>query len=73
MSVSRGRQQATIYTDDKKALLAAVNRSDGRLAATEFVNKRARVSVPQRQQSMVPVSPQRDTRDHERKELEHER
>ena len=67
VSVSRGRQQATIYTDDKKALLAAVNRSDGRLAATEFVNKRARVSVPQRQQSMVRGSPERETRDHERR------
>lgn len=40
VSVSRGRQQATIYTDDKDALLAAVNRSDDRLSATEFLNGR---------------------------------
>jgi hypothetical protein len=73
VSVSRGRQRATIYTNDKKTLLAAVSRSDGRLAATEFVNKRARVAVLQRQEGMAPASPQRETRDHDRKELEHER
>ena len=53
VSVSRGRQQATIYTDDKKALLEAVSRSDDRLAATEFVNRRERVAVLQRQQCMA--------------------
>lgn len=37
VSVSRGREQATIYTDDKEALLEAVSRSDDRLTATEFV------------------------------------
>ena len=73
VSISRGRQRATIYTNDKKALLAAVDRSDSGMAATEFVNKRARVAVLQRQEGMAPASPQRDTRDHERKELEHER
>jgi conjugative relaxase-like TrwC/TraI family protein len=72
VSVSRGRR-ATLYTNDKAALLAAVSRSDDRLAATEFVNKRARVSVLQREESLVLASPERTTRDHERKELEHER
>ncbi|MCC6358745.1 MAG: relaxase domain-containing protein [Phycisphaerales bacterium] len=37
VSVSRGRERATIYTDDKDSLLDAVNRSDDRLTATEFV------------------------------------
>lgn len=40
VSVSRGRERATIYTDDKGALLEAVKRSDERLTATEFVDGR---------------------------------
>lgn len=40
VSVSRGREQATVYTDDKEALLEAVSRSDDRLTATEFVAER---------------------------------
>ncbi len=40
VSVSRGRQGATIYTDDKEALLDAVNRSDDRVTATELVSGR---------------------------------
>lgn len=36
VSVSRGRDQATIYTDDAKALLAAVSQSHERLTAIEF-------------------------------------
>ncbi|HKQ48580.1 MAG TPA: MobF family relaxase [Phycisphaerae bacterium] len=41
VSVSRGRERATIYTDDKAALKAAVSRSDARLSATELVNDRS--------------------------------
>ncbi len=37
VSVSRGRERATVYTDDKAALLEAVARSDERLSATELV------------------------------------
>ncbi len=37
VSASRGREGVTVYTDDKAALLDAVNRSDERLSATEFV------------------------------------
>lgn len=37
VSVSRGRERATIYTDDKAALLEAVSREDTRLTATELV------------------------------------
>lgn len=40
VSVSRGRESAAIYTDDKEALLEAVSRSDDRLTATEFVAER---------------------------------
>ncbi len=42
VSASRGREKATIYTDNKHALLEAISRSDDRLTATEFVNLRDR-------------------------------
>ncbi|MGA2254540.1 MAG: MobF family relaxase [Thermoguttaceae bacterium] len=62
VSISRAREKATVYTNDRHALLAAVSRSDDRLAATEFVNKRERVSVLQRQESMALASPEPATR-----------
>ncbi|MFN0007207.1 MAG: MobF family relaxase [Planctomycetota bacterium] len=37
VSVSRGRERATVYTDDKRALLEAVSRSDDRMAAIDLV------------------------------------
>lgn len=37
VSVSRGKEQVVIYTDDKGSLLDAVRRSDPRLSATELV------------------------------------
>ncbi|GMV71851.1 MAG: conjugative relaxase [Leptolyngbya sp. PLA2] len=42
VSVSRAREHATLYTDDKDALLTAVSRSDDRLTATELTGGRAR-------------------------------
>jgi ATP-dependent exoDNAse (exonuclease V) alpha subunit len=39
VSVSRGREQAVIYTDDKAALAEAVKREDNRMSATELVRK----------------------------------
>jgi hypothetical protein len=39
VAVSRGKQSATIYTDDKAELKDAVVRSNPRLAATELVKK----------------------------------
>jgi conjugative relaxase-like TrwC/TraI family protein len=44
VSVSRGRQQALVFTDDKQALLEAVKQTDPRMTATELVMMR----VPQR-------------------------
>ena len=38
--VTRGKEQAVIFTDDKKALLKAVQRPDEPLSATEFVQSR---------------------------------
>jgi conjugative relaxase-like TrwC/TraI family protein len=40
VSISRARKQATIYTDDKHALLDAVCQSDDRLSASELVSGR---------------------------------
>ena len=37
VSVSRGTEKVTVYTDDKRDLLEAVKRSDERLSATELV------------------------------------
>jgi conjugative relaxase-like TrwC/TraI family protein len=42
VSVSRGREQALVFTDDKKELLRAVERPDEPLSATEFVQTRRR-------------------------------
>jgi ATP-dependent exoDNAse (exonuclease V) alpha subunit len=43
VSASRGRYQVTAYTDDKEALLEAINQSDERLSATELVNGQLRL------------------------------
>lgn len=40
VSCSRARQRVTIYTDDKEALQEAIDQSDERVSATEFVNGR---------------------------------
>jgi ATP-dependent exoDNAse (exonuclease V) alpha subunit len=37
VSASRGKEQVTVYTDDKHALLDAVCRADERLTATELM------------------------------------
>ncbi len=71
VSVSRGKKQATIYTDDKKALLEAVSRSDDRLTAIEFVDRRNRVAVQQGQDktrlaAKDAVNRNREERDYER-------
>lgn len=51
VSVSRGTEKVTVYTDDKYELLEAVKHSDERLSATELVNgtKAERALLPQRQ------------------------
>ncbi len=71
VSVSRGRQKATIYTDDKRVLLAAISRSDERLSATQFVDRRTRIAVHHRQAEMASALPEPATRN--REEVERER
>ncbi len=61
VSVSRARQRATIYTDDKDALLDAVSRSDDRLSATEFLNGRGmrqRAMTLERLEQLQPAVPE---------------
>ncbi len=60
VSASRARQQVTVYTDDKHALMEAVSRADERLTATELLN-----SVTQRQ---LTEQQERDSRRHREQE-----
>lgn len=55
VSVSRGRERATIYTDDKEALLDAVKASDDRLSATELDRERLAVMLTMEQQRQADV------------------
>lgn len=74
VSISRGRQRATIYTDDKEALLDAVSRSDDRLSATEFLNgreHRERALAFERLEQGLPAIQQ--VADAERGRLDYER
>jgi conjugative relaxase-like TrwC/TraI family protein len=57
VSVSRGREGVTIYTDDKESLLDAVSRSDERVSATELVTgreSRHRAEILQRMEALRP-------------------
>ncbi len=57
VSVSRGKKQATIYTNDKEALLEAVRHGDERLTATDLAAERerhSRVMTIQRNRQMAP-------------------
>lgn len=66
VSVSRGREKATLYTDDKESLLAAVHQSDDRITATELVRDRA--AVMQRLQEQRHTKECASERTHEREE-----
>jgi hypothetical protein len=73
VSVSRGRKEVSIYTDDREALLDAVSRSDHKMTATEFVAEREhreRVLLAQRNAAMrtepVRSAPEREEVSYER-------
>lgn len=76
VSVSRARERAIIFTDDKEALKEAVSQSDERLSATELLGMRERRErhatlerQEQREKAVAePVKPER-----EREGLDHER
>ena len=55
VSCSRGRHKVTIYTADKESLRDAINRSDDRVTATEFVNAKARQVVALQQHSVGAI------------------
>jgi conjugative relaxase-like TrwC/TraI family protein len=57
VSVSRGRERATIYAADKNSLLEAIVQSDDRLTATEFVGGNARQRESARRLGRQAVSP----------------
>jgi len=76
VSVSRAREQAVIYTDDKRELLEAVRRCDERLTATEFVSDaehRARAVVLQRTAELMQAGLDEARRERQREEPVHER
>ena len=73
VSVSRARQQATIYTDDKESLLDAVSRSDDRITATEFVMDRDYHARGMHIQRIAAMTPARDERTPTREGIEYER
>jgi conjugative relaxase-like TrwC/TraI family protein len=77
VSASRARQQVTVYTDDKEALLKAVSRSEERITATELVSPsklRERGSTIVRQQQLAQhAKPRTDPQPTKQKELIHER
>lgn len=71
VSVSRGKEQATIYCDSKEGLREAVSQVDERLSATEFVGGNdPRLVIPLRQQREA-VTVERNSE--VRKELDYER
>lgn len=56
VSVSRGRKQALVFTDDKDSLLDAVSQSDERISGTELAVEAARQHV-QRQRVIEQLRP----------------
>jgi len=76
VSVSRGRERATIYTDDKEALLDAVSRTDDRLTATEFVagrDVRERAATLQRLERLAAIHDAARSMHLEQERMIHER
>lgn len=74
VSASRAREQVTIYTDDKEALLEAVSRSDERLSATELLKDHAHgQAMLMRQHLNERAEAHRLPAQHEREELAYER
>lgn len=69
VSVSRGRDQAIVYTHNKEALREAIRQSDDRLTATELVKNRLPVQAFRHYQAEVPPK----TPAREREELVYDR
>jgi predicted RNA-binding protein with PIN domain len=72
VSVSRGQEAVTVYTDDRAELLEAVKKGDERLTATELIASRDR----QRQAIIAQQSLQMQDRNRQppqQRELNYER
>lgn len=72
VSVSRGRVAATIYTDDKDALLEAVSHSDDRLAASDLMGADLR-ERGQHQWRLERLLPTLTDQQHEREGMTYDR
>lgn len=77
VSISRAKERAVVFCDSKEALLEAVDRSDERLSATEFIagdRLRERMAMLERTRSIDPMVAENvrqrgrepEGRDHER-------
>jgi predicted RNA-binding protein with PIN domain len=55
VSVSRGKQAVSIYTDDKESLKQAVSLSSERKSATELLSKNERVKSAVNEQNRLSV------------------
>jgi len=74
VSASRARQQVTVYTDDKEALLDAVSRSEDRVSATELVNGvQHRQAALLRQHLDERAMAERQVAERDREEITYER
>jgi len=76
VSVSRGRERAVIFTDDKEALKEAVNQSDERLSATEMIGlreRRKRRASKERQEERLRTATAEPNADQRRRDVYYER
>jgi conjugative relaxase-like TrwC/TraI family protein len=76
VSASRGREQVTVYTSNKTALLEAVSHSDDRMTATELLAEKQRrqrhLSREQLREQLAEITTQMSNQ-REREEVTHER
>jgi conjugative relaxase-like TrwC/TraI family protein len=76
VSVSRGKEQATIYTSDKQALREAVGQTDERISATELVaakERQRRMNMERREQEFAAIAATRTSEGRRREEIAYER
>ncbi len=69
VSVSRGRKQAEVFTDDRIGLAVAIEKSDDRLSATELLEETPAERVQRQQRQQRNQQPEMDRQ----KELAYER
>lgn len=60
VSVSRGRKQAEIFTDDRISLADAIAKTDARLSATELLIEKTEDRVQRRLRQQRIIEPERD-------------